>query len=107
MADVPYVGFTVLIMAGDDLIPVERLRNELMRMAWERRQDFVYEVEPVADSMARAKRLQEGPIVLVDHGDNVFSGGPRMSWKPLPRRSVKGLPTWPLDRSGILNPSGR
>ena len=75
MADIPYVGFTVVIVAADNLPAAERLRNDLMRMAWERRQDFVYEVEPVADSMARAKRLEGGPIVLVDHGDNVFSGG--------------------------------
>ncbi|OGP56241.1 MAG: ABC transporter substrate-binding protein, partial [Deltaproteobacteria bacterium RBG_13_52_11b] len=75
MADIPYVGFTVVLVAADDLHAAERLRNDLMRMAWERRQDFVYKVEPVADSMARAKRLEGGPIVLVDHGDNVFSGG--------------------------------
>jgi len=75
MADIPYVGLTVVVVAADDLHAAERLRNELMRMAWERRQDFVYKVEPVADSIARAKRLEGGPIVLVDHGDNVFSGG--------------------------------
>jgi microcystin degradation protein MlrC len=75
MADIPYVGFTVVVVAADNLHAAERLRNELMRMAWERRQDFVYKVEPIADSMARAKRLEGGPVVLVDHGDNVFSGG--------------------------------
>lgn len=75
MADIPYVGLTVLIMAADDLAHAERLRNDLMKMAWERRADFVFEVEPVADSIARARTLKEGPIVLVDHGDNVFSGG--------------------------------
>jgi microcystin degradation protein MlrC len=75
MADIPYVGFTVLIIAGDNLTPAGRLRDDLMRMAWERRRDFVYEGELVADSIARAKRLEGGPVVLVDHGDNVFSGG--------------------------------
>jgi microcystin degradation protein MlrC len=75
MADIPYVGFTVVVVAADDLPAAERLRHDLMRMAWERRQDFIYKVEPVADSIARAKRLEGGPIVLVDHGDNVFSGG--------------------------------
>ncbi len=75
MADIPYVGFTVLIIAGDNLTPAGLLRNDLMRMAWERRRDFVYEGEPVADSIARAKKLEGGPVILVDHGDNVFSGG--------------------------------
>jgi len=75
MADIPYVGLTVLIIAEDNLAVAERLRNDLMGMAWERRADFVFQVEPVAVSIARAKRLKDGPIVLVDHGDNVFSGG--------------------------------
>jgi len=69
------VGLTVLIIAEDNLAVAERLRNDLMGMAWERRADFVFQVEPVAVSIARAKRLKDGPIVLVDHGDNVFSGG--------------------------------
>jgi microcystin degradation protein MlrC len=32
-------------------------------------------VVPLDQSFAEAKRLEGGPIVLVDHGDNVFSGG--------------------------------
>jgi microcystin degradation protein MlrC len=52
----------------------EALEHELLDMAWERRAGFVYEVEPVAESVCRAKGL-DGPVILVDHGDNVFSGG--------------------------------
>jgi microcystin degradation protein MlrC len=44
-------------------------------MAWNRRADFVFEVEPLSESISRAKTLEGGPIVLVDHEDNVFSGG--------------------------------
>jgi microcystin degradation protein MlrC len=32
-------------------------------------------MEPLASSLAHAKTLKGGPIVLVDHGDNVSSGG--------------------------------
>ena len=44
-------------------------------MAWERRADFVYPVEPAEESIARAKTLDGGPVVLVEHGDNCGAGG--------------------------------
>ena len=75
MADIPHVGLAILIVADGDVSHAIQLRDDLLKMAWKRRADFVFQVEPVADSIARAKTLHGGPIVLVDHGDNVFSGG--------------------------------
>src|SRR3546814_6081178 len=43
------------------------------------RSGFVCNVEPIADSVAEARRRAErdgsGPVILVDHGDNCGSGG--------------------------------
>ena len=45
------------------------------------REQFVYEIEPLAESMARARALADakppgsGPVVLLDHSDNCASGG--------------------------------
>lgn len=75
LADIPHVGFSAVIVADDHTSAAEQLSNELLDMAWDRRADFEFDIEPVADSIARAKTLDERPIVLVDHGDNVFSGG--------------------------------
>lgn len=75
MADIPHVGLSTVIVANGDVSQAEQLRDNLLEMAWEYRADFVFEVEPMANSIARAKTLEGGPIVLVDHGDNVFSGG--------------------------------
>lgn len=75
MADIPHVGFTAIVVADGDPAPADRLMGELLDMAWERRAAFVYDVEPIAASIAAARQLGDGPIVLVDHGDNVFSGG--------------------------------
>lgn len=75
MADIPHVGMTVILVADRETKAAEALRDSLLDMAWERRADFVYDVEPLAASVAHAKTLEGGPIVLVDHGDNVFSGG--------------------------------
>jgi microcystin degradation protein MlrC len=49
--------------------------EELLDIAWERRQDFVYRGEPLVEAVARAKRMEDGPIVLLDHADNCASGG--------------------------------
>ncbi len=43
--------------------------------AWERRADFQYRSEPLQESIARARALPDGPVLLVDHADNCASGG--------------------------------
>ena len=53
---------------------------DLMRELWEKREEFVFEVEPIEKSITEAKSLGrddggEGPIMLIDHGDNCGSGG--------------------------------
>src|SRR5205085_4194388 len=55
----------------------EKLRDELLDQAWADRADFVYELEPLEASLARAKAIEPGggPVVLLDHYDNCASGG--------------------------------
>ena len=45
--------------------------------AWAARHDFVFKVEPLAQSVARAKAMpaEKAPIFLLDHYDNCASGG--------------------------------
>ena len=67
-------------MTDGDRALAERLRDELLDRAWADREDFVYKLEPLEQSLARAKSLEppkpgEGPIVLLDHYDNCASGG--------------------------------
>jgi microcystin degradation protein MlrC len=47
----------------------------LLDAAWARKDDFVYQHEPLQQAVARAKTLTEGPVILLDHADNVGSGG--------------------------------
>jgi microcystin degradation protein MlrC len=76
MADIPHVGLSAVIVADrQSAVAAQRLRDELLSVAWRRRTDFVFQIEPLAASLAHAKTLEGGPIVLVDHGDNVSSGG--------------------------------
>ena len=56
-------------------------RDELLDLAWKSRAEFVYTVEPLAESIARARAIADaappgsGPVVLLDHSDNCASGG--------------------------------
>lgn len=77
LADIPHTGLAVVIVAeGARIEAGQRLLDQLCGMAWERRADFVFPIEPMAASIARAKTLTQGPVVLVDHGDNCGAGGP-------------------------------
>ena len=77
LADIPHVGLSAVVVGDGDAPGAGRLLDELMAQAWERRADFIFEIEPVETSLNRAQALDDGPIILVDHGDNCGAGGPQ------------------------------
>lgn len=79
-ADIPEAGLSVVVATDGDMELAERLRDELLENAWNERSAFVYKVEPLDFSVAKAKQLgstqqAKGPVVLLDHYDNTASGG--------------------------------
>ena len=73
-------GSRAVVVTDGDRALAERLRDELLDRAWVEREAFVYEIEPLTKSVARAKAMPprqpgEGPVVLLDHYDNCASGG--------------------------------
>jgi microcystin degradation protein MlrC len=74
-ADIPYAGVSSVVVTDGDAAMARVLSDELLDMAWRERENFVYRVEPLAASLARAQGMQGGPIVLLDHYDNCASGG--------------------------------
>jgi microcystin degradation protein MlrC len=77
-ADVPYAGSSAVVVTDGDAAKARALCDELLDMAWSARKEFVYRVEPLAESLRRAKGLGAGslrPVVLLDHYDNCASGG--------------------------------
>ncbi len=78
-ADVPEAGLSVVVVTNNDAALAEKLRDELLDSAWEDRQKFVYEPEPLANSVAQAAALAaeepDGPVLILDHYDNTASGG--------------------------------
>ncbi len=75
-ADIRNAGLSVVITTDNDMARAERLRDELLDAAWAQREAFVYKLEPLEQSVARAKAMTEGPVFLLDHYDNAASGGP-------------------------------
>jgi microcystin degradation protein MlrC len=79
-ADIANAGLSAVVVTNGDRKLAEDLRDELLDRAWVEREAFVYRIEPLQESVARAKELPplqpgDGPIVLLDHYDNCASGG--------------------------------
>jgi microcystin degradation protein MlrC len=74
-ADIPYAGSSAVVVTDGDAAKARAFCDELLGMAWAAREQFVYRVEPLEQSLLRAKVLQGRPVVLLDHYDNCASGG--------------------------------
>jgi microcystin degradation protein MlrC len=76
-ADITNAGLSAVIVSDGDRKLAEDLRDELLDRAWVEREAFVYQIEPLGQSVARAKAMPPGggPVVLLDHYDNCASGG--------------------------------
>jgi len=80
-ADIREAGLSAVVCTDGDSAAAEMIRDTLLEQAWQARERFVYRSEPLAESVARARVLGEaaaagsGPVVLLDHCDNVASGG--------------------------------
>lgn len=74
-ADIRNAGLSACVVTDGDPAAARNLCDELLDMAWRDRAAWVYEIEPLNQSMARAKQVTDGPVILLDHYDNAASGG--------------------------------
>lgn len=75
-ADIRLAGSSAVVVTDGDRRLAEEMRDQLLDLAWRERASFVYQIEPLEESFARAEKMREdGPIVLLDHYDNAASGG--------------------------------
>ena len=75
LADMPDAGLSAIIVADGDRAAAEAVRDRLLGQAWAARDDFLYRGEPLDQAVARAGRIEQGPVLLLDHADNCGSGG--------------------------------
>ena len=74
-ADIHDAGLSAVVVTDNDPVKAQKLCDELLDSAWDDRAAWVYQIEPLEESMARAKKTTDGPVVLLDHYDNSASGG--------------------------------
>jgi microcystin degradation protein MlrC len=75
LSDVPFASLGVLVVERAGAPRGARLVDEMTRLAWQRRADFVFTPEPLKRSIQHARQLAGFPIVIADHGDNCGAGG--------------------------------
>ena len=79
-ADIAEAGMSVVVV-GANAQQAQAAADALAAQLWAERDGFVYTSAPLSDSVARAVALRAaapagaGPVLLLDHGDNVMSGG--------------------------------
>ena len=80
-ADILNAGLSAVVVTDNDPALARRWCDELLSLAWQAREQFVYKPAPLAESIQQALKLAadkpagSGPIVLLDHSDNCASGG--------------------------------
>lgn len=78
LSDIADAGLSIVTVASDTGAAAD-LADDLARTAWERRAEFIYVEQPLAQSLQEARDAADspgtGPVLLLDHGDNCMSGG--------------------------------
>jgi len=84
LADFQDAGMSVIVIADQDLHgAIDRaneIANQLQEQILSQADGFIYESTPILVAMQKASELTKlttpGPVLLLDHSDNVMSGGP-------------------------------
>src|SRR5581483_7915519 len=74
-ADVAEMGASVLVVAERNHAAAARCATELAQVWWSRRAEFDTTLPSAAEAVARAAQL-DGPVCLLDTGDNIGGGSP-------------------------------
>ena len=75
-ADVAENGASFVAVADGDAALARRAAQWLADRAWQRRREFLIELPDAAQAVRLAAAASDGPIVLLDVGDNVGGGSP-------------------------------
>lgn len=77
LSDIPHVSLSTVVVTDEQPETGDALVSEILDQAWSRRAGFVLDrPEPLAETIARARAIESGPVILADYGDNSGAGGP-------------------------------
>lgn len=95
LSDIEAPCMSVVVVDAHSPERAQATADRIAAQIWAEREAFVYRSEPLADSIARAKRIAgEGaarPVLLLDHGDNCMSGGSCDTMDVLQEALAQGL----------------
>lgn len=75
LADVEQAGLSAIAVADGDTRAARGAVDGILDAAWANRDQFLHRHRPLRETVAHAKTLAEHPVILLDHADNVGSGG--------------------------------
>ncbi len=75
LSDIEDAGVSAVVVANGDTGAARAACGRLAAAVWSARADFIYQAQDLAQSVARAKTIGDGPVILLDHADNTGSGG--------------------------------
>ncbi|MFN4275706.1 MAG: M81 family metallopeptidase [Ferrovibrio sp.] len=74
MADIRDAGTTVITI-GNDQKQADAAADAIAARVWDKRDLHIYQHRDLAETVAKAKKVTNGPVILLDHADNCGSGG--------------------------------
>lgn len=74
-ADIANAGLSAVVCTDGKPQEAAAACESLLDEAWNRRAEFLFESVPLPEAVASAARHTDYPVVLLDHCDNVASGG--------------------------------
>ena len=75
MADVEHAGVSVVAIADGDTTAAQDCCNRLYNACWASHEELIYRHRPLGEAIETARRKNKAPVILLDHADNVGSGG--------------------------------
>ena len=75
MADIRDAGVSAVVVGDGDEAQARLACDRLLDAAWDDRSRFIYRGRPLDIAVSEAREHTEGPTLLLDHADNVGSGG--------------------------------
>ena len=94
-ADLAEAGASVVAVTEAGTNP-DTVARDIARVIWQRRDEFLYDQQPLAASIEQARaaaaRPGTGPVLMLDHGDNCMSGGTCENMDVLEAALAAGLP---------------
>jgi microcystin degradation protein MlrC len=91
MADIPEAGMSVIVISNHSDALGQSECRAILDTALARKEEFIWIDAPLEESIAHAKTLADGPILLLDHPDNCATGASQDTMTTLREALQQGL----------------